>query len=61
MFNKDGFMSYVGSASGSSYAGGLKAIENIYEVNIDNEYEKDKLNRKNRQNNNLSNNRNQNR
>lgn len=42
MFNKDGFMSYVGSASGSSYAGGLKAIENIYEVNIDNEYEKDK-------------------
>ena len=38
MFSRDEFMSYVGSASGSSYAAGLKAIESIYGVDIDGEY-----------------------
>ena len=42
MFNKDGFISYVGSASGSSYAAGLKAVENIYGVDVDIEYKRDK-------------------
>ena len=42
MFDKDGFMPYVGSASGSSYAGGLKAIETIYGIDIDAEYQSDK-------------------
>ena len=42
MFSRDEFMSYVGSASGSSYAAGLKAIESIYGVDIDGEYAGDK-------------------
>ena len=42
MFSRDEFMSYVGSASGSSYATGLKAIESIYGVDIDAEYERDR-------------------
>ena len=42
MFSRDEFMSYVGSASGSSYAAGLKAIESIYGVDIDAEYAGDK-------------------
>ena len=42
MFNRDEFMSYVGSASGSSYAAGLKAIESIYGVDVDAEYTEDK-------------------
>ena len=41
MFNKDGFMSYVGNVSGSNYATGLKYIENIYDVDIEVEYKKD--------------------
>lgn len=42
MFNRDEFMSYVGSASGSNYAAGLKAIESIYGVDVDVEYTGDK-------------------
>lgn len=42
MFSRDEFMSYVGSASGSSYAAGLKAVESIYGVDIDAEYAEDK-------------------
>ena len=42
MFSREEFMSYVGSASGSSYAAGLKAIESIYGVDIDAEYAGDK-------------------
>ena len=42
MFSRDEFMSYVGSASGDSYAVGLKAIESIYGVDIDVEYAGDK-------------------
>ncbi len=41
MFNKDGFVSYVGSASGSSYVAGLKAIETEYNVDIEKEHTKD--------------------
>ena len=41
MFSRDEFVSYVGSASGSSYAAGLKAIESIYGVDIDAEYARD--------------------
>ncbi len=42
MFNKDGFVSYVGNASGSSYVAGLKAIETEYNVDIEKEHTKDK-------------------
>ena len=42
MFSREEFMSYVGSASGSSYAAGLKAIESVYGVDIDAEYAGDK-------------------
>ena len=42
MFSRDEFISYVGSASGSSYAAGLKNIEKLYNINIDAEYERDR-------------------
>ena len=42
MFNRDDFMPYVGSASDSSYATGLKAIEGVYDIDIDAEYVGDK-------------------
>ena len=42
MFDRQGFKDYVGINSGSSYASGLAAIENIYSVSIDTEYQKDK-------------------
>lgn len=42
MFSRDEFISYVGSASGSSYAAGLKNIEKLYNINVDVEYERDR-------------------
>ena len=42
MFDRDGFVSYVGDKSGGNYSAGLKYIENIYGISIDEEYDKDK-------------------
>lgn len=42
MFDKEGFIDYVGAKSGNSYASGLARIENLYSVGIDAEYDKDK-------------------
>ena len=41
MFDREGFMEYVGDKSGNSYASGLARIEKIYSVDIDAEYSKD--------------------
>lgn len=32
MFNRDGFVSYVGDKSGGSYSAGLKYIETVYAI-----------------------------
>lgn len=42
MFDREGFIDYVGAKSGNSYASGLVRIENLYSVGIDAEYDKDK-------------------
>lgn len=42
MFDREGFIDYVGAKSGNSYASGLARIENLYSVGIDAEYDKDK-------------------
>lgn len=42
MFDREGFMEYVGEKSGNSYASGLARIEKIYSVDLDAEYDKDK-------------------
>lgn len=42
MFDREGFMEYVGEKSGNSYASGLARIEKMYSVDLDGEYEKDK-------------------
>lgn len=44
MFDRMNFMLYVGEKSGSNYASGLKRIEEIYNVDIDNEFGIDKCN-----------------
>lgn len=41
MFDKKGFMAFVGSNSGASYANGLENIEKVYNVDIDAEIEQD--------------------
>ena len=41
MFDKQGFMAFVGSASGVSYANGLENIEKVYGVDIDEEVAQD--------------------
>ena len=41
MFDRDSFISYVGTASGANYANGLMNIERLYGADIDAEYEKD--------------------
>ena len=35
MFDREGFIDYVGAKSGNSYASGLARIENLYSVGID--------------------------
>lgn len=42
MFDREGFIDYVGEKSGNSYASGLGRIERLYSVDIDAEYSKDK-------------------
>ena len=42
MFDREGFIDYVGAKNGNSYASGLARIENLYSVGIDAEYDKDK-------------------
>lgn len=42
MFDREGFIDYVGAKSGNSYASGLARIENLYSIGIDAEYDKDK-------------------
>ena len=42
MFDREGFIDYVGAKSGNSYASGLARIESLYSVGIDAEYDKDK-------------------
>ena len=42
MFDREGFVDYVGEKSGGSYASGLGRIERLYSVDIDAEYAKDK-------------------
>lgn len=42
MFDREGFIDYVGAKSGNSYASGLVRIESLYSVGIDAEYDKDK-------------------
>ena len=41
MFDKKGFMAFVGSNSGASYANGLENIEKVYGVDIDAEIAQD--------------------
>lgn len=41
MFDKQGFVAFVGSASGASYANGLENIEKVYSVDIDEEIDRD--------------------
>lgn len=41
MFDRDGYISYVGEKSGATYAYGLTRIEELCSVSIDYEYEKD--------------------
>ena len=41
MFDKQGFIAFVGSNSGASYANGLENIEKIYHVDIDAEIAQD--------------------
>ena len=42
MFDRDSFISYVGTASGANYANGLMNIERLYGADIDAEYAKDR-------------------
>ena len=42
MFDREEFIAYVGSNSGTSYASGLKNIEKLYNISIDAEYERDR-------------------
>ena len=42
MFDREGFIDYVGAKRGNSYASGLVRIESLYSVGIDAEYGKDK-------------------
>ena len=42
MFDREGFIEYVGEKSGNSYASGLGRIEKLFSVDIDAEYSKDK-------------------
>ena len=42
MFDREGFIEYVGEKSGNSYASGLGRIEKLFSVDIDSEYAKDK-------------------
>ena len=42
MFDREGFVEYVGEKSGNSYASGLGRIEKLFSVDIDAEYAKDK-------------------
>ena len=42
MFDREGFIEYVGEKSGNSYASGLGRIEKLFSVDIDAEYAKDK-------------------
>ena len=42
MFEREGFIEYVGEKSGNSYASGLGRIEKLFSVDIDAEYAKDK-------------------
>lgn len=42
MYDREGFLDYVGTKSGNSYAGSLGRIERLYSVDIDAEYDKDK-------------------
>ena len=44
MFDREQYMKYVGSKSGSSYASGLVRIEKIYAVSIDEAYQADQCN-----------------
>lgn len=41
MFDRQGFMGYVGEKSGNSYASGLNRIEKLYESDIDAEFARD--------------------
>ncbi len=41
MFDKNGFIAFVGKASGVQYAIGLSNIEKVYSVNIDEEFARD--------------------
>lgn len=41
MFDRQGFMGYVGEKSGNSYASGLNRIEKLYEADIDAEFARD--------------------
>ena len=41
MFDKKGFMAFVGSNSGASYANGLDNIEKVYGIDIDAEIARD--------------------
>ena len=41
MFDKKGFMAFVGSNSGASYANGLENIEKVYSADIDEDLQKD--------------------
>ena len=40
--DREGFMEYVGKKSGNSYASGLTRIDQLYSVDLDGEYDKDK-------------------
>lgn len=42
MFDRDGYIGYVGEKSGAAYAYGLTRIEALCSVSIDDEYEKDR-------------------
>lgn len=42
MYDREGFIDYVGKKSGNSYARGLDTIEKMYSIGLDDEYAKDK-------------------
>lgn len=42
MYDREGFIDYVGKKSGISYARGLDTIEKMYSIGLDGEYAKDK-------------------
>ncbi len=41
MFDRDGYMAFVGEKSRNSYASGLNRIENLYAADIDEQYQRD--------------------